>query len=134
MGDLSYTILRLLPKNTLSRALGAVLRAPMPQAVHRAIIRRFVKAYGVDAAEAELDGLIEGYSYVPGMLWPVNAVGVRNVEKLFCVNERLTTWLRTPAGPCAVVAVGATNVGRIRAVYDDVVTNHRRVRAGLRKR
>ena len=231
MAELTHTILRLLPKNTFSRALGAILRAPMPRAVHRAVISRFVKAYGVDASEAERDvlsyptfaefftrrlkpglrpiapgetlpvspvdgtlgelgaveegrllqakgksytlaellggpdaeadaklfeggsfctiylapynyhrihaplgGDIEGYTYVPGKLWPVNAVGVRNVEKLFCVNERLTTWLRTSSGPCAVVAVGATNVGRIRAVYDDVVTNDRRVRSGLRKR
>jgi phosphatidylserine decarboxylase len=32
-----------------------------------------------------------------------------------------------------VVAVGATNVGRIRAVYDDVVTNARRTRKPARK-
>jgi len=70
---------------------------------------------------------------MPGQLWPVNPVGVRNVEKLFCVNERLTTFLETPRGACAVVAVGATNVGRIRAVYDDVVTNAKRTRAVARK-
>ena len=58
---------------------------------------------------------------------------VRNVEKLFCVNERLTTFLKTPRGDCGVVAVGATNVGRIRAVYDDVVTNARRTRQPERK-
>src|SRR5258708_6923562 len=55
MAELSFTLLRMLPKNTFSRALGAVLRAPMPQAVHRTIIRRFAKAYGVDASEAEHD-------------------------------------------------------------------------------
>ena len=231
MAELSFTLLRMLPKNTFSRALGAILRSPMPQAVHRAIIRRFAKAYGVDAAESERDilsyptfaefftrrlkpglrpiapgdglpispvdgtlgelgaidngtllqakgrgytvaellggagaqadaaqfeggtfvtiylapynyhrihaalgGVIEGYTYVPGKLWPVNAVGVRNVDKLFCVNERLTTWIRTPRGLHAMVAVGATNVGRIRALYDDVVTNARRSRSELRKR
>jgi phosphatidylserine decarboxylase precursor len=31
------------------------------------------------------------------------------------------------------VAVGATNVGRIRALYDDVVTNARRTRQPVRK-
>ena len=70
---------------------------------------------------------------MPGQLWPVNPIGVRNVEKLFCVNERLTTFMKTVRGPCAVVAVGATNVGRIRAVYDDVVTNARRTRKSARK-
>jgi phosphatidylserine decarboxylase len=82
---------------------------------------------------APLGGSITGYINVPGTLWPVNPIGVRNVEQLFCVNERLTTFLDTPRGPCAVVAVGAMNVGRIRAVYDDVVTNARRTRAVQRK-
>jgi phosphatidylserine decarboxylase len=231
MPEMTYTLLRLVPKNTFSRALGSLLRAPLPAAVHRRIIARFVKAYGVDASESEHDvlsyptfaefftrrlkpglrpiapgeglpvspvdgtlgelgriengtllqakgkqytvaellggpqaaqdaapfeggtfvtiylapynyhrihaslgGQIEGYTSVPGHLWPVNAVGVRNVDKLFCVNERLTTWIRTSRGLMALVAVGATNVGRIRAVYDDVVTNARRTRAVQRKR
>jgi phosphatidylserine decarboxylase len=236
MADLSFTLLRLLPKNTLSRAVGAACRLPAPRPLLRAAIRRFIAAYGVDASEAErpvedyptftefftrrlkpglrpvapgetavspvdgtvgecgaieaqgigrllqakdraymlpeliggpdaasaeadarrfaggsfvtiylapynyhrihapLGGSITGYTYMPGHLWPVNPVGVRNVERLFCVNERLTTWLETPRGPCATVAVGATCVGRIRALYDDVVTNAKSVRAPLRQR
>ena len=230
MAELAYTFLKLLPRNTLSRALGAACRIPAPRPVMRAVIRGFARRYGVDAAEAEraieeyptftefftrrlkpgarpiasgervpvspvdgtvgevgdivegrllqakgkhytlaglfggpraeedaqrfaggsfvtiylapcdyhrihapLGGSITGYINVPGTLWPVNRIGVRNVEQLFCVNERLTTFLDTPRGPCAVVAVGAMNVGRIRAVYDDVVTNARRTRAVQRK-
>ena len=230
MAELSYTLLKLLPKNTLSRAVGAACRMNAPRPVMRAVIRAFARKYGVDESEAErpideyptfgefftrrlkpgarpiaagellpvspvdgtvgelgeivegralqakgkhytlaeliggpcaeedarpfaggsfctiylapynyhrihapLGGEIFGYVNMPGQLWPVNAVGVRNVEKLFCVNERLTTFLTTPRGPCAVVAVGATNVGRIRAVYDDVVTNVRRTRRAERK-
>jgi phosphatidylserine decarboxylase len=230
MPELSYTLLRLLPKNTLSRAVGAACRMNAPKPVMRAVIRAFAKKYGVDASEAErpideyptftefftrrlkagarpiaagellpvspvdgtigelgdivesrlfqakgkhytlaeliggpnadedarafaggafctiylapynyhrihapLGGEITGYVNMPGQLWPVNPVGVRNVEKLFCVNERLTTFLRTTRGKCGVVAVGATNVGRIRAVYDDVVTNARRTRKPERK-
>lgn len=230
MSELSYTLLRLLPKNTLSRAVGAACRASAPKPVVRAVIRAFARKYGVDVAEAErpieeyptftefftrrlkpglrpiapgellpvspvdgtmgelgdivesrlyqakgkhytlaeliggpeaeqdarqfaggafctiylaphdyhrihapLGGRITGYVNMPGQLWPVNPVGVRNVEKLFCVNERLTTFLETPRGACGVVAVGATNVGRIRALYDDVVTNARRTRLPARK-
>lgn len=230
MAELAYTFLKLLPRNTLSRALGAACRIPAPRPVMRAVIRTFARKYGVDAAEAEraieeyptftefftrrlkpgarpiapgervpvspvdgtvgevgeivegqllqakgkrytlaglfggpraeedarrfaggcfvtiylapcdyhrihapLGGFVTGYVNVPGTLWPVNPVGVRNVERLFCVNERLTTFLDTPRGPCAVVAVGAMNVGRIRAVYDDVVTNARRTREVQRK-
>ena len=230
MAELSYTLLRLLPKNTFSRAVGAACRISAPRPVLRAVIRAFARKYGVDASEAErpideyptftefftrrlkpgarpiaagallpvspvdgtvgelgdivdaqlyqakgkhytlaeliggpeaesdarrfaggafvtiylapcnyhrihapLGGEIAGYVNMPGQLWPVNPVGIRNVEKLFCVNERLTTFLRTPRGPSAVVAVGATNVGRIRAVYDDVVTNARRTRLPERR-
>lgn len=230
MAELSYTLLRLLPKNTLSRAVGAACRVKAPRPLMRAVIRAFARKYGVDASESErpidqyptftefftrrlkpgarviapgeflpispvdgtvgelgdvlegrayhakgkhytlaeliggpnaeedaqqfaggtfctiylapynyhrihapLGGEIAGYVNMPGQLWPVNPVGVRNVEKLFCVNERLTTFLKTTRGACAVVAVGATNVGRIRAVYDDVVTNARRTRKPERK-
>ncbi len=229
MAELSHTLMRLLPKNTLSRAVGAACRVSAPRPLVRAAIRAFARKYGVDASEAErpieeyptftefftrrlkpgarpitkgpqavspvdgtlgelgeiveaklfqakgkhytlseliggpnaeedarqfaggafctiylapynyhrihapLGGEITGYVYMPGQLWPVNPVGVRNVEKLFCINERLTTFLETPRGPCAVVAVGATNVGRIRAVYDDVVTNAKRTRKPERK-
>jgi phosphatidylserine decarboxylase len=230
MAELTYGFLKLLPRNTLSRMVGAACRMNAPRPVIRAAIRTFARKYGVDASEAEraieeyptftefftrrlkqgarpiapgpllpvspvdgtigevgeivegkllqakgkhytlgellggpqaaedarqfaggsfmtiylapynyhrihapLGGQITGYISVPGTLWPVNAVGVRNVDKLFCVNERLTTFLATPRGSCAVVAVGAMNVGRIRAVYDDVVTNARRTRAVARK-
>src|SRR5947209_20317646 len=53
MAELSYTLLRLLPKNTLSRAVGAACRANAPRPVVRAVIRTFARKYGVDAAEAE---------------------------------------------------------------------------------
>jgi len=70
-----------------------------------------------------LGGEVEGYSYIPGEFWPVNAASVKLVDALFCVNERLVTYLKTPAGRVAVVKVGATNVSRIRALYDELVTH-----------
>lgn len=67
---------------------------------------------------------ITGYSYIPGEFWPVNRASVKLKEALFCVNERLTTYLDTDShGQVAVVKVGATCVSRIRAAYDDVVTH-----------
>lgn len=73
---------------------------------------------------APLPGKVLGYSYVPGEFWPVNPISVRNKEALFCVNERLITWMDTPAGLSAVVAVGATCVSRIRAAYDGQIVTH----------
>lgn len=73
---------------------------------------------------APLPGSVLGYSYVPGKLWPVNRPSVRGVPDLFAVNERVVTYLATPLGHVAVVAVGATCVGRIRLAYeDDVITD-----------
>jgi len=68
-----------------------------------------------------LGGAITGYRYVPGHLWPVHPASVRGVPGLFTVNERLVTAIQTPLGACAVVAVGATIVGRIRAFYDPTI-------------
>jgi phosphatidylserine decarboxylase len=65
-----------------------------------------------------LGGGVTGFRYVPGKLWPVNPASVRTVPGLFSLNERLVTVFHTPLGLCAVVAVGATVVGRVRAYYD----------------
>jgi phosphatidylserine decarboxylase len=70
---------------------------------------------------APLGGRILGWRYVPGALWPVNPASVRTVPGLFTVNERLVTVLETPVGLCALAAVGATVVGRVRAFYDPTV-------------
>jgi phosphatidylserine decarboxylase len=65
-----------------------------------------------------LPGRVLGWRYVPGRLWPVNPASVKNVPGLFTVNERLVTLLDSPLGLCAIVAVGATVVGRVRATFD----------------
>lgn len=72
---------------------------------------------------APLGGTITGYAYIPGEFWPVNPASVKNKQSLFCVNERLVTYLDTVAGKCAVVKVGATCVSRIKAAYDEVTTH-----------
>lgn len=79
-----------------------------------------------------LGGKVLGWRYVPGMLWPVNPASVRTVRGLFAVNERLVTVLDTPVGLCAVVAVGATVVGRVHAYYDPSVP-HTNVRSARRQ-
>jgi phosphatidylserine decarboxylase len=68
-----------------------------------------------------LSGGITGWRYIPGRLWPVNPASVAHVPGLFTVNERLVTLLGSPLGLTAIVAVGATVVGRVRATYDSAV-------------
>ena len=94
----------------------------------------YLAPYNYHRIHTPLAGEITGYSYIPGHLWPVNAAGVAEIDKLFAVNERLITFLQTNAGKVAVVKVGATCVGRIRALYDDVVTNSGRPPAFSRVR
>jgi phosphatidylserine decarboxylase len=211
---LFISALRLLPKNALSRAAGAVTRWHAPAAVRLAMMKAFARRYGIDLSECPelevyrtfgeffarplrpglrpiaqgdrvvvspvdgvvseagtaaggrlvqakgvdysaaalladealartleggayatvylsprdyhrihfpLGGRILGWRYVPGMLWPVNPASVRTVPGLFTANERLVTVVDTPLGRCAVVAVGATVVGRVRAFYDPTV-------------
>ncbi len=68
-------------------------------------------------------GIVTGYSYVPGKLFAVNEIAVKGLHGLFPKNERLTTYLKTDGGMIAVVKVGATNVGRIKVTYDTITTN-----------
>ncbi|HEY7471471.1 MAG TPA: archaetidylserine decarboxylase [Gemmatimonadota bacterium] len=63
-------------------------------------------------------GRLVAARHVPGNLLPVNAPAVASVPELFARNERLVCELDATAGEVAVVAVGATNVGRIEAVFD----------------
>lgn len=71
-------------------------------------------------------GEIVRYQHLPGHLYPVNAPSVRTVDKLFAVNERLTSFVRMggPGAPeVAVIKVGAIGVGRIRLAYAELATN-----------
>lgn len=54
------------------------------------------------------------WRYLPGRLYPVNGLAVRNVPGLFARNERVVVRLESrELGPLGVVLVGATNVGRM---------------------
>lgn len=71
-----------------------------------------------------VDGEVVAWRYVPGRLFPVNAVGVRSVPGLFTRNERVSVLVETAAhGPVAIVLVGAANVGRIGLAFAELVTN-----------
>ncbi len=65
--------------------------------------------------------------HLPGTLWPVNRAGIEGVPNLFAQNERLCIYLRlaggAPSDLICLVAVGATNVGKVRVTFDDVTTN-----------
>lgn len=68
---------------------------------------------------APCGGAIPAARRVPGHLLPVNAAAVAHVPDLFARNERLLCYLEGELGRVAVVAVGAYNVGRISAAFDE---------------
>lgn len=70
-------------------------------------------------------GAIARADYLPGTLWPVNRAGVQFVNGLFAENERVVAHF-VPAGSdkrVALVAVGATMVGKVKVTFDDLETN-----------
>jgi phosphatidylserine decarboxylase len=75
-----------------------------------------------------LRGVLRQTVYVPGRLFSVNAVTVQHVPNLFARNERVLTLFDTACGQCAVVLVGALNVGSIATVWaGDITPGPRRV-------
>lgn len=78
-----------------------------------------------------VDGRIVRTIHIPGKLWPVNDWALTSIEGLFVVNERVVSIIESSVGLVAVVMVGATNVGRIKLAYSELVTNrypwHRKV-------
>ena len=70
-----------------------------------------------------VEGEVHESSYIPGDLWTVSPLGVHHVPNLFARNERLTTYIQTEKGECALVKIGATVVGRIRVNYNGQISN-----------
>lgn len=64
-----------------------------------------------------LAGQLQEMTYVPGRLFSVSPRTTRCVTGLFARNERLVTIFETPAGPMALVLVGAMFVAGIETVW-----------------
>jgi phosphatidylserine decarboxylase len=86
----------------------------------------YLSPHDYHRVHSPLGGAITGYSYVAGELWPVNPASVATVRGLFARNERLVIYMSTPLGRCAVVMVGATVVGRLRACFDTQAATDRK--------
>lgn len=67
---------------------------------------------------APYSGRIARAVHVPGALLPVNEPGVQHIPDLFPRSERVICTIDGAAGRCALVAVGAYNVGRISTAFD----------------
>jgi phosphatidylserine decarboxylase len=71
------------------------------------------------------EGTLQALWYVPGRLFSVNNTAARLVRAVFARNERLVLLFEAPAGPFAVIFVGALNVGSMATVWHGDVTPRR---------
>ena len=70
------------------------------------------------------EGTVTRYNYRRGELWPVFAAATRKIPALFARNERLIIEQESPGlGAFCSVMVGAFGVGRMKAVFTDLITN-----------
>ena len=95
--------------------------APFVKGVHATL---YLSPSMYHRVHSPVDGTIRSWRYIPGRLFPVNALAVRHVDGLFTRNERVSVLIDSPEfGPVAVVLVGAANVGRISLAFDEQRSN-----------
>ena len=70
-----------------------------------------------------VDGTLKEMIHIPGELYSVNPTTVENVPALFARNERVVCFFDTPAGPMAMILVGAINVSAIETVWHGLITS-----------
>jgi phosphatidylserine decarboxylase len=68
-----------------------------------------------------IGGRLTATTYIPGKLFSVNGTTAGNVDRLFARNERLVCYFDTPAGPMAMILVGAMIVAGIETVWSGQV-------------
>ncbi|MCU0821849.1 MAG: archaetidylserine decarboxylase [Spirochaetes bacterium] len=66
-----------------------------------------------------LEGRVIGYSYYPGRKYSVRPSVVCRINRVYCKNERLVSYISSACGIVAVCKVGAMNVGYITPSYQD---------------
>lgn len=73
-----------------------------------------------------MDGQLQIMVHIPGSLFSVNQATTEWVNQLFARNERVAAIFDTPAGPMAVVMVGAMIVAGIETVWEGQVTPYQK--------
>ncbi len=69
-----------------------------------------------------VDGKLSAMTHVPGELYSVNETTTSFIPGLFARNERIINLFETPAGPMALIMVGAIFVGSMDTVWAGTVT------------
>lgn len=81
----------------------------------------YLAPYNYHRMHMPLDANMKRMIHVPGRLFSVAQWTVEEIPRLFARNERLVCYFETPAGPMAMVLVGAMNVSAIETVWSGLV-------------
>ena len=65
-----------------------------------------------------LNGVLRRMRYIPGRLYSVNTYSAEHIPGLFTRNERVVILFDTPAGPMAMILVGAIFVSSMETVWE----------------
>ncbi len=82
----------------------------------------YLAPYNYHRIHMPIDGRLKKMIHVPGRLFSVAPWTVRAVPRLFARNERVVCLFSTPAGPMAMILVGAINVAAIETAWHGLVT------------
>lgn len=82
----------------------------------------YLAPYNYHRIHMPVDGILKRMLHIPGRLFSVAPWTVVGVPRLFARNERVVCLFTTPAGPMAMVLVGAINVAAIETVWAGLVT------------
>jgi len=82
----------------------------------------YLAPYNYHRIHMPIDAQLHKMIHVPGRLFSVAQWTVRAIPRLFARNERLVCQFSTPAGPMAMILVGAINVAAIETVWSGLVT------------
>lgn len=100
----------------------------------------YLAPYNYHRFHMPVTGKLIKTTYVPGKLFSVNRTTSEFIPDLYARNERVIAFFETPAGPMAVVMVGAMIVGSIQMTGmdkpvcgDTIITTDHPTRPELRK-
>lgn len=82
----------------------------------------YLAPYNYHRIHMPLQGRLKKMIHIPGRLFSVAQWTVRAIPGLFARNERVVCLFSTPAGPMAMILVGAINVAAIETVWHGLVT------------
>jgi phosphatidylserine decarboxylase len=110
---------------TLETLLAGAAKEWAPRFMRGRFATIYLAPYNYHRIHMPTDGTLKSAWYVPGRLFSVSATAARQVQNLFARNERVVLLFEGPAGPFAVILVGALNVGSMDTVWHGQVAPRR---------